>query len=401
MTNTTSATLRVARTITLPNAVQLERCRRIPELGPKVLFFSGGTALRSVSRRLVHYTHNSIHLITPFDSGGSSATIRQAFQMLAVGDLRNRIMALADLSVQGQPEVIRLFSFRFPKEATPSELRGWLDRMIAGDEPMVTSVFGPMREIIRQQLAAFRKIMPEGFDLRGASVGNLILAGGYLDQGRHIDAVIFLISKLIEARGTVRPITSADLHLVADLEDGRTLVGQHLITGKEAPPLDSPIRRLYLSRSLRRVEPVEVEVSGKVRDLIMGADLICYPIGSFYTSLVANLLPRGVGRAIAASDAPKLYIPNTSPDPEQLGLDLPAAVRRLLDYLRTSAGQEISDASLLGYVLIDSLATGIPASQIADVKRLGVEVIDMSLTDPARAPLIDPERLAQVLVSLA
>ena len=60
------------RLVALPDPTRVERCARLPELGPKVLFFSGGTALRDVSRRLKRYTHNSIHLITPFDSGGSS-----------------------------------------------------------------------------------------------------------------------------------------------------------------------------------------------------------------------------------------------------------------------------------------------------------------------------------------
>jgi 2-phospho-L-lactate transferase/gluconeogenesis factor (CofD/UPF0052 family) len=61
-------------------------------------------------------------MITPFDSGGSSAEIRKAFKMLAVGDLRNRLMALADQSVKGNPEIFLLFSYRFDANATQAEL---------------------------------------------------------------------------------------------------------------------------------------------------------------------------------------------------------------------------------------------------------------------------------------
>ncbi len=64
-----------------------------PDAGPKLLFFSGGTALNGLSQVLKRYTHNSIHLVTPFDSGGSSAVLREAFDMPAVGDLRSRMMA--------------------------------------------------------------------------------------------------------------------------------------------------------------------------------------------------------------------------------------------------------------------------------------------------------------------
>ena len=69
-----------------------------PELGPHIVFFTGGTALRHISQHLAELTHNSVHLVTPFDSGGSSATLRQAFGMPAVGDIRNRLLDLADTS---------------------------------------------------------------------------------------------------------------------------------------------------------------------------------------------------------------------------------------------------------------------------------------------------------------
>ena len=62
-----------------------------PDRGPAILFFTGGTALRGLSRELKKLTHRSIHLMSPFDSGGSSATLREAFGMLAVGDIRNRM----------------------------------------------------------------------------------------------------------------------------------------------------------------------------------------------------------------------------------------------------------------------------------------------------------------------
>ena len=87
----------------LPN--RIEEARRAPEKGPAILFFSGGTASRQLSRELIHYSHNSIHVITTFDSGGSSAELRRAFGMPAVGDLRNRLLALADRSPSGNAEV--------------------------------------------------------------------------------------------------------------------------------------------------------------------------------------------------------------------------------------------------------------------------------------------------------
>ena len=63
----------IARSAKLPDPERVALFRRAPELGPRLLFFSGGSALRELAEILVEYTHNSIHCITPFDSGGSSA----------------------------------------------------------------------------------------------------------------------------------------------------------------------------------------------------------------------------------------------------------------------------------------------------------------------------------------
>jgi CofD-related protein of GAK system len=243
--------------------------------------------------------------------------------------------------------------------------------------------------------------MPAGFDLRGANIGNLILAGGYLNQDRDIDSVVYLFSKLVEVRGVVRPITDENLHLVAELEDGEVVVGQHRLTGKEEAPPDSPIQRLFLSQGGRDPSPYVLDLREKIRRLIESADLICYPMGSFYSSLLVNLLPRGIGRAVAALDAPKVYVPNTGRDPEQLGLSLAVRIERLLDALREGEEEELPTERLLSHVLVDAAGAGWQASDLAAVAQLGVRVIDTPLTRRTTAPMIDAERLAQVLVSMA
>ena len=78
--------IRVCRTASIPDPLRISRYQKIPELGPRILFFSGGTALTGLSRELKKFTHNSIHFVSPFDSGGSSAKLRHAFDMPAIGD---------------------------------------------------------------------------------------------------------------------------------------------------------------------------------------------------------------------------------------------------------------------------------------------------------------------------
>jgi CofD-related protein of GAK system len=393
--------LRITRAVQLPDRVRISRYLKAPELGPRILFFSGGTALTKTSRTIKRYTHNSLHLVTPFDSGGSSAKLRQAFAMPSIGDLRSRLIALADENITGNPEVYQLFTYRFPVDESPDELLARLDLMIRGKEPLVAAISNPMRRLIRNQLGYFREAMPDDFDLRGASTGNLILAGGYLNNHKHLDPIIFLFTKLVNVLGTVLTVVNDDLHLAANLEDGSCITGQHRLTGKEVAPLKSPISRLFLSSDPDKPVAATAEMRKKYRRLIQKAELICYPPGSFYTSLVASLLPAGIGSAIAATDCPKVYIPNLGHDPEQIGMTLDSSVLTLLDYLRADNSDECPNWRLLNFVLIDSKRGNYSSSLSAPLmQKLGIRVIDARLISKQSAPYYDAELLTSILLSL-
>lgn len=437
--------LMVTRETTLPDPLKLERFRHAPHLGPRILFFSGGTALRGVSRHLTGYTHNSIHLITPFDSGGSSAVLRNAFHMPAVGDVRNRLMALADQTIQGNPEIFDLFAHRLDPLAPPDALRAELTSLAAGRHRLIRRITDPMRKIIRNHFHIFADHMPSGFDLRGASLGNLVLTAGYLSNRRHLDPVIYLFSKLVEVRGTVRPVTSKNGHLAVRLADGTVITGQHNFTGKATAPVRSPIEDIWITDAQPGIQAAEASteqgapgfpahirpaIRSKTRQLIHSADLICYPMGSFYSSLIATLLPAGVGQAVARSGKPKIFIPNTGTDPELLGHDLGMQVERLLHHLHascaapckatsptgeidemgemgemgTQAQPATADADLLSFVLIDS-DNGVYPGTTASLDRQalaarGITVLDRRLVSKASAPYIDETLLNPVLLSL-
>lgn len=393
--------IRLTSTVTIPDPLKISRYRKVPELGPRILFFSGGTALNGLSRVLKNYTHNSTHLVTPFDSGGSSAKLRKAFSMPSIGDLRSRLMALADESVTGHPEIYDLFNYRFAADGEKADLKKSLVSLVKGKHPLVAEVSNPMRRLICNQIGFFLDAMPDDFDLRGASLGNLILTGGYLNNHQHLDPIIFLFSKLVNVRGTVRAVVNENLHLGAELQDGKQIIGQHLLTGKEVAAITSPIRNVFLSSSISEKKTARVEIRKKNRKLIERADLICYPPGSFYTSLIANFLPKGVGSAIAANGCPKVYVPNLGIDPEQLGMELDDCVETLVKRLRADVSATTPADHLLNFVLMDTRSGRYPGSLSAGLrKKLGLQVIDARLVSKQSAPHYDPELLVSALLSL-
>lgn len=392
----------ITRAIRLPDELRVQRSFRAPELGPRILFFSGGSALRPLCRALKQYTHNSVHLITAFDSGGSSAQLRQTFAMPAVGDLRNRIVALADESVRGNPQIYRLFAHRLSTTASRSDLAAELEGLTTGDHELTASIpEPPMRRIVQTHLRFFAERMPGDFDLRGANIGNLMLAGGFLSQSRDLDSVLFLFSKLLEVRGVVRPIVDVDLHLCAVLADGSRVIGQHRLTGKHEAPISSAVNDLFLIRSLDDPERTTTPIGEKARRSIETAELICFPMGSFYSSVVANLLPSGVGRAIAGAGCPRVYIPNTGRDPEQHGITLADSVERLIHFVRADAGTDVPISRIINLVLLDDKRDSYALqADVERIERMGIQVIELELVTADSRPHAHPQRLAETLLSL-
>jgi CofD-related protein of GAK system len=394
--------LRLRRAARIPDRLRLARFRAAPQFGPRIQFFSGGTALNAVSRRLVEYTHNSIHVITPFDSGGSSGKLRGPFKVPAVGDLRSRLMALADQTVRGQAEVFDAFAHRLPADRTQEAARRHFVEIVEGRDPIIARIERPMRDLICNHLRFVAEQLPARLDLRGASIGNLVLVGGYLNNRADIDAVIYLFSKLVEARGSVYLSTVENLHLAATLEDGTTVVGQRELTGKEAPPIRSPVREVYLIRDLADAAPASAEANERATRATARADLICFPMGSFYSSVLANLLPAGIGSAVARNPCSKVYVPNTLADPEQIGMSLSDGVRQLLRALQRDCGGGAAVEDLLNVVVIDERDDAYAQRMdVPAVREMGVQVLRAPLVAGERAPLIDEAKLLSVLLSLS
>ena len=85
--------------------------RRYLERGPKIVTIGGGHGLSHLIFGLKEYTSNITAIVTVADSGGSSGRLREEFNIVAPGDVRNCLVALADApALMGE-----LFQFHFSK----------------------------------------------------------------------------------------------------------------------------------------------------------------------------------------------------------------------------------------------------------------------------------------------
>src|SRR3989344_2817378 len=91
--------------------------RRYLERGPKIVAIGGGHGLSYLLLGLKEYSSNITAVVTVADSGGSSGRLREEFNIVAPGDIRNCLVALADApALMGE-----LFQFRFSES---SQLKG-------------------------------------------------------------------------------------------------------------------------------------------------------------------------------------------------------------------------------------------------------------------------------------
>ncbi len=275
-------------------------------------------------------------VVTVTDDGGSTGRLRREFGVPAPGDVRNCLVALAE----DEELLTRLFAFRFPGEG------------------------------------------PTG----GHSLGNLFMIALAHLTGDFPQAVR-LAGEVLRTRGQVLPATEANVHLVAETQEGKLVVGETAISAAGPP------KRLALS-------PPDAPALPAVTEALRQADMVVLGPGSLFTSLVPNLLVHGVREALAASRALTVYVANLVTQPgETSGFSLKDHV----DALRRFAPDLRVDVVLANSApLPPEVAARYRAAGAEPVLAEAVEDIPVVL-EPLLAVTADgtvrhaPQRLAQAL----
>jgi uncharacterized cofD-like protein len=255
----------------------------------RVVAIGGGTGLSTLLKGLKQFVlwpaelpaaHSDLPMIrelcaivTVSDDGGSSGRLRKELNMLPPGDIRNCIVALSE----DEALLSRLFRHRFDK----------------------------------------------GSGLEGHSFGNLFLAA-LTDLTSDFSEAVRLSSEILLTRGHIYPATTSNVELEALMEDGARVRGETKITASKGR-----IRELSLV-------PTNVEPMPQTLDAVANADVITIGPGSLFTSLIPNLLVRGISEAIVSSPATKIYICNLMTQAnESLGLTAADHIRALNRHAQT------------------------------------------------------------------
>jgi len=313
---------------------------------PKLLIFSGGTALNSICSNLKKVTTNVAHIIPISDSGGSTAEIVRVVGGPAIGDIRSRMVRLAESSTVEARAVQSLLQHRLHSSDNFSAKIEWL-QIVEGSHDLWQDISEPYKETIRAFLVHFNtevlKNSNKKFNFCNGSIGNFFFTGARLFFNS-LETAIFWFSRVsgIDPDTQVIPVinTNNAVNIAAQLEDGTLLLGQNNISHpppvpssfgssqatpsetrvdkEQTTPLPSKIKKLfYINDDKHEVSPV---VNPMVIKKIQEQDHIVYSMGSLWTSIIPSLVLKGVGEYIAQKKGAKILILNGYHDRETEGM---------------------------------------------------------------------------------
>ena len=282
-------------------------------------------------------------VVTVTDDGGSSGRLRQDFNMLPPGDLRNCMVALSE----EEDLLTRLFAHRFRA----------------------------------------------GSELKGHSFGNLFVAALTEITGDFAQAVQ-LASKILATRGRIYPATTANTTLIAHMEDGSVVRGETSITASH-----QRIVELTFDPPHPRPLPETLEA-------IARADLITVGPGSLYTSLITNLLVDGIPEAVASAGGVRVYIANLMTQAnESLGLSAADHIQRIYEHTRRPIfDYAVVNTGAFSAETVARYAAEGASPIVADIERieaLGVRCIIGNFASEENVVRHTASQLADVVLELA
>lgn len=243
--------------------------------GVRIVAIGGGHGLSMLLKGLKQKTSNISAIVTVADDGGSSGRLREEMDIIAPGDLRNCLVALADKDTALE----QLFQYRFGGEG----------------------------------------------ELSGHSLGNLFLAALIKEFGSAQNA-LEAASTVLNIRGKVMPATAERIRLLAKMSDGKEIEGE-----SEIAAYGESRKAKILHMSMIPAAPIAV---GDALEAIRHADLITLGPGSLYTSVLPDLLVPEILQAIKESNAPCLYICNIMTQPgETEGYTVSDHVKALIEHV--------------------------------------------------------------------
>lgn len=218
----------------------------------KVVVLGGGNGMSTLLRGLKLFPLDLTAIVSVCDDGKSTGILRKEFNTPAVGDIRRVLISLSET----EPLFEKMFNYRFETDTY----------------------------------------------LNGHAVGNFLLQAMSEVTGS-MSGGIEALGKVLNLKGKVLPLTeNGDITLVGEMQDGSIVEGEHNITEAK-----NVISKVYYKK--------EPTITPEALKAIKEADLIILSMGSLYTSIIPNLIPKAIVAQLEKSKAKIMYVCNMMTQP--------------------------------------------------------------------------------------
>lgn len=212
----------------------------------RVVTIGGGTGSFTLLSGLKEYSIDISAVVSMADDGGSTGVLRDELGVLPPGDVRQCLVALSD-----SPQILRdLMNYRFDQGS-----------------------------------------------LKGHSFGNIFLSAAEKMTGSFVKGVEE-VGKVLNIGGEVIPVTSVDVDLMMELNDGRILNGQSEIDAC------ADVKKVGIKRNYLKPKAKANKLAMK---RILEANMVVIGPGNHYCSIVPNLLVDGICQALKKTKAKVVY----------------------------------------------------------------------------------------------
>lgn len=320
----------------------------------KVVAIGGGTGLSNILTGLKTEYGKTIKkltaVVTVADSGGSSGILKKIYDIPAIGDLRNCLLALSNIESYFKKTIQHRFS--------------------------------------------------KGEGLRGHPLGNLFLLALLETEGDILKAVK-KASKILNLTGEIIPSTFDKVDLMARFEDGVEIIGEENISKYGLLSKHRIVDLRIISEKGR------ISVPKELINRILAADLIIFGPGSLFTSILPNLLIEDIRQAVITSKAIKIFIVNLLTQPGET--DNFTASDHLKEFLKFSQlkkidavivnSQKIVDRGLKKIMLQENKHLVLP--DIEKIKELGIKIYPGFLIKKDTYLKHSPLKLKKIILKIA
>ncbi|GIW65149.1 MAG: putative gluconeogenesis factor [Candidatus Parcubacteria bacterium] len=320
----------------------------------KVVAIGGGTGLSTILTGLKKEYGISIKrltaVVTVADSGGSSGILKKIYDIPAIGDLRNCLLALSNIESYFKKTIQHRFS--------------------------------------------------KGEGLRGHPLGNLFLLALLETEGDILKA-IKKASKILNLTGEIIPSTFDKVDLIAKFDDDTEIVGEENIFKYGLLSKHRIVDLKIVS------EKGKINVPNELIKRILSADLIIFGPGSLFTSILPNVVIKDIRQSIIDSKAIKIFIVNLLTQPGET--DNFTASDHVREFLKFSQLERIDAVIINKGEIIDRNLRKIMIQEnkqfvypdIEKIKNLGIKVYSGFLIKKDSYLKHSPYKLTKLILKIA